>query len=493
MAKLGGAVKKKSFRRIPPPRGGGPGPLPGPRRGTTPPTRGGGGAGTGRTPTPRGTTQPTVGGGGAGPTTPVDLTTIPVQGPTISGPTTPIDISTVPITTRAAAAQKGSNTGAITSPVADQRGTLPGEAIPSIGVDPAAIPAASPEAVLNLVNENGLEGAPDNPATTNLILSSWWRKITRFITEDLGITGELALLAAFPAAGKAKSGSKAVRGLVKQIGKKGPKAGVLKDFPLTKPFGDPGGELAITRQAVGGVGQRALAARIATNPATKKLNGKLLTIAGFTIAGAMVVKSMIESFSFAGFLKTSEGISQNLVFGRGQALAAGDMQLVAEIDQLIDEIRNPTGWDAVTSKLPWLAPFPALGGLDRTVDLNIKAQDKRVEHDLITGGDYLESQKLAQAEKKANEEEIVNYYNSQRKLMVLWETEAKTAERAAKREDEKKARNEDAEFWADQRKIQRELEAEDRIEIANFWTAYRKMAAIMAENTRPSNLNFGLL
>ena len=66
-------------------------------------------------------------------------------------------------------------------------------------------------------------------------------------------------------------------------------------------------------------------------------------------------------------------------------------------------------------------------------------------------------------------------------------------EREAKSKAERKARNEDAKFWAEQAAKERELEAEDRKAIADFWIQYRITTQKIAENNRPSNLNFGLL
>ena len=66
--------------------------------------------------------------------------------------------------------------------------------------------------------------------------------------------------------------------------------------------------------------------------------------------------------------------------------------------------------------------------------------------------------------------------------MVRWEREATVA-----------ARNEDAAFWRREREKQRAAEAADRIAIAKFWQAYRKQAAKLAEDNRPSKLNFGII
>ncbi len=76
----------------------------------------------------------------------------------------------------------------------------------------------------------------------------------------------------------------------------------------------------------------------------------------------------------------------------------------------------------------------------------------------------------------------IDYYNEQRKLQVQWEREA-----------EKAGRNADAAFWRKEKEKQAKMEAEDRQAIADFWIAYRKEALKIANDNRPSNLNFGLL
>ena len=62
-----------------------------------------------------------------------------------------------------------------------------------------------------------------------------------------------------------------------------------------------------------------------------------------------------------------------------------------------------------------------------------------------------------------------------------------------RREEDIKARNEDSRFWAREKELEREREAADRKAIADFWIEYFKTKQKMADNNRPSNLNFGLL
>ena len=83
----------------------------------------------------------------------------------------------------------------------------------------------------------------------------------------------------------------------------------------------------------------------------------------------------------------------------------------------------------------------------------------------------------AEADKAA-----VDYYNEQRKLMVQWEAEA-----------ERNQRDDDAAFWRKEKEKQREKETEDRRAIADFWIEYRKTAQKIRDDSRPSNLNFGLI
>ncbi|GAG03231.1 unnamed protein product [marine sediment metagenome] len=76
----------------------------------------------------------------------------------------------------------------------------------------------------------------------------------------------------------------------------------------------------------------------------------------------------------------------------------------------------------------------------------------------------------------------IDYYNSERKKMLLWEQEARSNQR-----------DRDARFWRREAARQRELEAADREAIMLFWLEYRKLVAKMNEESRPSKLNFGIL
>ena len=67
---------------------------------------------------------------------------------------------------------------------------------------------------------------------------------------------------------------------------------------------------------------------------------------------------------------------------------------------------------------------------------------------------------VVREEEIAQEKEAVEFYNEQRKQQVIWEQEARAAERAATNNAEKKARKSDALFWRAEREKQRVKEAE---------------------------------
>ena len=85
-------------------------------------------------------------------------------------------------------------------------------------------------------------------------------------------------------------------------------------------------------------------------------------------------------------------------------------------------------------------------------------------------------------QKIQQEQQLIDYYNEQRRQLLEWEREAA-----------EQARNEDAAFWAQYAEEQRKKEEEDRKAQAEFWIAYRKKIIKLNESSRPSNLNFGLL
>jgi len=222
---------------------------------------------------------------------------------------------------------------------------------------------------------------------------------------------------------------------------------------------------------------------VASNAVTKTLLSKMLIGSGFTIGAVYLLKDGYESFTFGGF-QINEAMD-NIKYARSEAREAGDQTLVDDLNNLQDDILNPVGWEKVMANLPWATAQRAtkknLDAAEAAAQVYKKLDEDRAEQ-IATGQtdeDYWKQRNLEQAEQeKAN----IDYYNQERKKMVAWETESNNADR-----------NADAKYWANQASKQRKLEKADRKAIADFWNAYRKQAQEIADNSRPSNLNFGLI
>ena len=86
-------------------------------------------------------------------------------------------------------------------------------------------------------------------------------------------------------------------------------------------------------------------------------------------------------------------------------------------------------------------------------------------------------------EQQDNQERaVIDYYNQQRRLQIQWENEARNNQL-----------QKEADFWAKQRAKTREEEKRDREAIAKFWADYRITMQKIQDNSRPSQLTFGLL
>ena len=109
--------------------------------------------------------------------------------------------------------------------------------------------------------------------------------------------------------------------------------------------------------------------------------------------------------------------------------------------------------------------------------------------------DKLAADKFANAEMPEAEQWSIAQaeQNEQEKLNIDYWNENHIITNNLIREADEQQRNKDAKFWAAQDKKNRELEAADRQAIADFWLAYYKMKQKLANDSRPSNLNFGLL
>ena len=215
---------------------------------------------------------------------------------------------------------------------------------------------------------------------------------------------------------------------------------------------------------------------------TKSILSRFFSAKALTIYGAWAGAVTIGKW---GQAEAAEGITFPMnKYLIPEAERTGDWTAVNEALALADEITDTNIWEKIALWTP-LAPFVGIpkkiqGAAAGVAILEKYTDDQKRKQEIgQTETQYWEQRAIDQAEQ---DKFAVDYYNEQRKNMLEWEREAK-----------KQARNEDAAFWREERVKQFKMEEEDRQAIADFWIAYKKEAAIIAENSRPSNLNFGLL
>jgi len=166
------------------------------------------------------------------------------------------------------------------------------------------------------------------------------------------------------------------------------------------------------------------------------------------------------------------------------AMETGDWSAVEEAQAARDEILNLEWWEQVGLWSP-ISPFIGIPKKIKGAIAGATAHD-RIISDLKqqqeTGESNDDKWERIRTEQADQDQAAIDYYNIERMKMVNFEREAKAAQR-----------NEDAAFWAKEREKQAEFEKKDREAIADFWFEYRKRIQEINDNSRPSNLNFGLL
>lgn len=191
----------------------------------------------------------------------------------------------------------------------------------------------------------------------------------------------------------------------------------------------------------------------------------------------------VGSYPFAGFIK--EEALQTLGFATRTATESGDIEGATAALEAQREVLDPGLWDSIMAKIPYANVLNNLKTFYEAARLKVNIDAKLIEDMKIqTETGETNDQKWARLRQEEADQDkaMVDYYNEQRKQQLQWEEEA--ADRDMK---------EDAAFWAAEREKQMQKEKEDREAIAAFWNAYRKEQQKIAEDNRPSNLNFGLI
>ena len=230
------------------------------------------------------------------------------------------------------------------------------------------------------------------------------------------------------------------------------------------------------------------ASTYAVNAATKAATSSWLIRAATGLVKnplfvASVILSAIGSYPFAGFIK--EEALQTLGFGVNTAIQHGDMEGAKKALDEQKDILDPGIWSNIMQKIPFsnvvnnLKDFYDAARVKLAIDEKLVADMSKQVDDGETKEQYWER---VNQEQEAQDQQIIDYYNEQRKQLLQWEDEARV-----------KAREEEAKFWLEYHQTIRDWEEEDRKAAADFWLEYRKRVNEIYESNRPSNLNFGLL
>jgi len=224
-----------------------------------------------------------------------------------------------------------------------------------------------------------------------------------------------------------------------------------------------------------------------TNAKTIKMSDSLvrgvLKQFGKPIAIAAAIGSIIGSYPWAEW---AQGEAREVMgFAVVNAIKTDNPEIIQEARDAQDELWDQNMWEGLARLIPGaniaIGFWNKYKALRAQAAVNDKIMADRIQQ-IETGESDDEKWKRIREEEAEADKAAVDYYNEERKKMVEWEREA-----------EKDARNADAAFWRKEKEKQRQLEAEDRKAIADFWLAYRKESLKIANDNRPSNLNFGLL
>jgi len=222
---------------------------------------------------------------------------------------------------------------------------------------------------------------------------------------------------------------------------------------------------------------------IAANAATAATTMSLLAKLGIGTAIAGLTMTTIGTYPFAGFIK--EEALQTLGMASYTAMQKGNLEEAEKALAAQDEVLNPSVWEKIINAVPFLNIQNQLKDfykaaklkteIDRELINQMKIQKETGETEKETWGRIYEEQEERQEEKRKDDED---YYAEIKK----------NADEAARNK-----RAEDTAYWSkiyDDRdaKAKADREAEEK-----YWAAVKKEWAKQKEDSRPSNLNFGLL
>jgi len=266
-------------------------------------------------------------------------------------------------------------------------------------------------------------------------------------------------------------------------------AGSIKSIP-----GIVGGKVTARQAGI-------LAARgiYAPNKKTARLTSQYLLKIGqqmkkpyFVVAA---IGTMIGSYGLAWWARVDNALVGANIAAR-DAIETGDPELIKEVMLIRNEIFELTVWEKVAIGLPivsWIQPF---SDATKAAMLQKKVSDHLLQDEVIaleTGEtDDEKWERIRQEERDQTKKEAILRSEESRRLKIF-QIQADEAARNARNASDRRIRNQDALFWANERAKERLLEEKERKRIAEFWIAYRKTAQEFRLDNTPSRLGFGLL
>jgi hypothetical protein len=260
--------------------------------------------------------------------------------------------------------------------------------------------------------------------------------------------------------------------------------GTIAKMPTSKTIG--GKTIDINSFRIGQAAETMRNGRVtaAVNTLTKKQMKKILTIAGFSVAGALYLTKESLSGKVFGDFQLAEAIDK-IAYARRKASEEDRDDLVLQLNMLEDEITNPSNWDNFVSYIPWIGANVGTkknieaGKLASNVYKQLEA-DNKIQRETGETDDEKYARIAVQKENKkiADHKEAEDYY----KEIAKQRAEAKAA-------DHKEAEAYYAKIYAEKDKKMSEYEKANDA----YWLEYYRIQDKLRANNTPSNLKFGLL
>ena len=228
---------------------------------------------------------------------------------------------------------------------------------------------------------------------------------------------------------------------------------------------------------------------------TQGILSKIAASKGWTVFKLSAIGTIIGTYPWSEWAlgEAREGMN----FNTEKALRTEDPEIINEFLATAREIYDTSTFELIQRLIPFVNIRFSFGEKTQALIAQWKVNDKLAEDALVSienPEETFEDRVTRMREEETEQDQAaVDFYNEERKKMVLWEQAASRSVREERTAEGKRAREAEARFWRKERAKQREKEAEDRKAIADFWIAYRKTLLKIQEDNRPSNLNFGLL